>query len=119
MRRLSALTGPDSAMARKTAISVQPIGLRRRYSRYSAITTATTTSTERSTERAEMTGSTRAFGVVTEAPSYPSERAQQLGPQTGAAEQPGTGVRADHRPDLRHDLRVAAVDLPPGLGEAL
>src|SRR5690349_2604741 len=101
-------------MARNIAISVQPIGLRSRYSRYSVITTATTTSTVRRTERADRTGSTRALGVLTRAPSYPSQRAEQLSAQTGATEQTGAGVGADHRADLRHELRVAAVDLAPG-----
>src|SRR4051794_32407966 len=119
MRRLSVLTGPDSAMARNTAISVHPIGLRSREIRYSVITTETTTSTVRRTERADRMGSTRALGVLTKAPYYPSDRTQQLHAQTGAPEQPRAGVRADHRPYLRDELRVAPVDLAAGLGEAL
>ena len=47
MRRLSQLTGGESAIARKVAIRSQLMGLRSSQSRYSVITTHTTTSTVR------------------------------------------------------------------------
>src|SRR5687768_1615600 len=49
----------------------------------------------------------------------PSERAEQLGAQPRDAEDPGAGVGADDRADLRDQLGVAAVDLAAALGHAL
>src|SRR4051794_41490777 len=48
-----------------------------------------------------------------------SDRAEQLARQPGDADQPGTDVRADDGPDLRDELRRAAVDLGAALGQAL
>src|SRR5262245_45392990 len=45
--------------------------------------------------------------------------AQQVGPQARDAEHARARVRADHRPDLRQQIRVTAVDLAPALGQAL
>ena len=51
MRLLSQLTGGESAVARKTAASSQPIGLRSVQRRYSVTTTQTTVSTMRTMSR--------------------------------------------------------------------
>src|SRR3954464_6611463 len=47
------------------------------------------------------------------------ERAEQLGVQAGDAEDARARVGADHRPDLRDQLRVAAEDRAPALRQAL
>src|SRR3954453_9770557 len=52
-------------------------------------------------------------------PRNPSERAGQGCAQAGHSKDARARVRADHRPDLRDELRVAPVDLPPALGHPL
>src|SRR3954454_24856858 len=45
--------------------------------------------------------------------------AQQGGGQRGHADEARAGVRADDRPDLRDELRLAPVDLAAAAGDAL
>src|SRR4051812_35757584 len=59
----SQFTGPDSAIARKPAISTQLIGLRRRNTSHSAPAKTSVTNSIRTSERAVNSGRTRTSGV--------------------------------------------------------
>src|SRR3954465_14324657 len=87
---------------------------------------ATTTSTIRTTARVDVMGGggatgwaliAWAFGALRRRPAL--QRPEDLARQPGHADQPRADVRADDRPDLGHELRVAAVDLAAAAGEPL
>src|SRR4051812_2475008 len=132
--RLSVFTGPDSATARKVAISTQLIGLRSRESRYSETATVMVTSSVRTTICGDQAGCTRTgggcgrLGGSSGTPTAggfpvrawnPSDGADQLAEEPGDAQDARAGVGADDGADLRHHLRVAPVDLPAALGHPL